>query len=220
MKFLSSLVAASLVPCLRAPSRLRAPRTLTRQYTRGRRPSCPSPRTPRENCAYVPARTQTRAAPFQSCAMCVCSVLASYGCPEPPAPATRLSHHQRQAHDHSRRDARAAAPLTEVYAHCTGRLHLLQAPYRTGARRARQDASPRGARGGTPRAQATEHALRYPSRAAVQTACSLHNSPVLNHSARVLPSCRNELLVLMSISTGFSCARSAPVLYPDTRGAR
>ena len=34
------------------------------------------------------------------------------------------------------------------------------------------------------------------------------------------PSCRNELLVLMSISTGFSCARSAPVLYPDTRGAR
>ena len=35
-----------------------------------------------------------------------------------------------------------------------------------------------------------------------------------------VPSCRNELLVLMSISTGFSCARSAPVLYPDTRGAR
>ena len=56
------------------------------------------------------------------------------------------------------------------------RLHLLQAACRTGARRARQDASPRGARGGTPRAQATEHALRYPSRAAA----------VLNHSARVL----------------------------------
>ena len=54
---------------LRAPSRppgiLRTP---TRQYTRGRRLSCPSPGTPRENCAYVPARTQTRAAPFQSCA--------------------------------------------------------------------------------------------------------------------------------------------------------
>ena len=43
--------------------------------------------------------------------------------------------------------------------------------------RARPDASPRGARGGTPRAQATEHALRYPSRAAVQSACRLHSSP-------------------------------------------
>ena len=44
------------------------PNTPTRRATRGRRLSCPSPRTPRENCAYVPARTQTRAAPFQSCA--------------------------------------------------------------------------------------------------------------------------------------------------------
>jgi len=49
----------------RPPGILRTP---TRQYTRGRRLSCPSPGTPRENCAYVPARTQTRAAPFQSCA--------------------------------------------------------------------------------------------------------------------------------------------------------
>ena len=67
------------------------------------------------------------------------------------------------------------------------RLHLLQAPCRTGARRARQDASPRGARGGTPRAQATELALRYPSRAAVQSACRLHSSPACcERSARVL----------------------------------
>ena len=96
------------------PPRLRAPRTLTRQYTRGRRPSCPSPRTPRENCAYVPARTQTRAAPFQSCAMCVCPVLAPHGRPAPPAPATRPSHHQSKPHIHSRRDARAAAHLTST----------------------------------------------------------------------------------------------------------
>ena len=44
--------------------------------------------------------------------MCVRSVLAPHGCPEPPAPATRLSHHQSQAHDHSRRDARAAVHLS------------------------------------------------------------------------------------------------------------
>ena len=74
----------------------------------------------------------------------------------------------------------AATRAPQHTSHCSlrplhKRLHLLQAPYRTGARRDRQDASPRGARGGTPRAQATEHALRYPSRAAV-----------LNHSARVL----------------------------------
>ena len=37
------------------------PRTRTRRAARGRRLSCPSPRTPRENCAYVPARTQTHA---------------------------------------------------------------------------------------------------------------------------------------------------------------
>ena len=44
------------------------PRTRTRRAARGRRLSCPSPRTPRENHAYVPARTQTRAAPILSCA--------------------------------------------------------------------------------------------------------------------------------------------------------
>jgi hypothetical protein len=76
----------------------------------------------------------------------------------------------------------AATRAPQCTSHCSlrplhKRLHLLQAPYRTGARRDRQDASPRGARGGTPRAQATEHALRYPSRAAVQSACRLHSSP-------------------------------------------
>ena len=99
----------------RAPSRppgiLRTP---TRQYTRGRRLSCPSPGTPRENCAYVPARTQTRAAPFRAVPMCVCPVLAPHGRPAPPAPAARPSHHQRQPHIHSRRDARAAAHLTST----------------------------------------------------------------------------------------------------------
>ena len=100
---------------LRAPSRppgiLRTP---TRQYTRGRRLSCPSPGTPRENCAYVPARTQTRAAPFRAVPMCVCPVLAPHGRPAPPAPATRPSHHQSKPHIHSRRDARAAAHLTST----------------------------------------------------------------------------------------------------------
>ena len=82
----------------------------------------------------------------------------------------------------TRTTTHAATRAPQCTSHCSlrplhKRLHLLQAPYRTGARRARQDASPRGARGGTPRAQATEHALRYPSRAAVQVACSLHSSP-------------------------------------------
>ena len=86
----------------------------------------------------------------------------------------------------------AATRAPQCTSHCSQRplhkrLHLLQAPYRTGARRDRQDASPRGARGGTPRAQATELALRYPSRAAVQSACRLHSSPACSeHSARVL----------------------------------
>ena len=86
----------------------------------------------------------------------------------------------------------AATRAPQCTSHCSlrplhKRLHLLQAPYRTGARRDRQDASPRGARGGTPRAQATELALRYPSRAAVQSACRLHSSPACSeHSARVL----------------------------------
>ena len=108
-----------------------------------------------------------------------------------PARAARTSHAPLAPPDPG------ARPLTPTRApqctsHCSQRplhkrLHLLQAPYRTGARRDRQDASPRGARGGTPRAQATELALRYPSRAAVQSACRLHSSPACSeHSARVL----------------------------------
>ena len=132
----------------------------TRQYTRGRRPSCPSPRTPRENCAYVPARTQTRAAPFQSCAMCASPVLAPYGCPEPPAPATRLSHHQSQAHDHPRRDARAAvhlslksAPIAQAPAPSSGTIPHRSATRparRFTARRARRHAARAGHRARSP----------------------------------------------------------------------
>jgi len=88
----------------------------------------------------------------------------------------------------------AATRAPQCTSHCSlrplhKRLHLLQAPYRTGARRDRQDASPRGARGGTPRAQATEHALRYPSRAAVQSACSLHSSPASEPFSPRAPHC-------------------------------
>ena len=108
-----------------------------------------------------------------------------------PSRAARTSHAPLAPPDPG------ARPLTprrapQCTSHCSlrplhKRLHLLQAPYRTGARRDRQDASPRGARGGTPRAQATELALRYPSRAAVQSACRLHSSPACSeHSARVL----------------------------------
>ena len=115
----------------------------------------------------------------------------------------------------------AATRAPQCTSHCSlrplhKRLHLLQAPYRTGARRDRQDASPRGARGGTPRAQATEHALRYPSRAAVQSACSLHSSPVLNHSARVLRTapqppraCTTQILHCTRRARGTLRARSA-----------
>ena len=141
----------------RPPGILRTP---TRQYTRGRRLSCPSPRTPRENCAYVPARTQTRAAPFQSCAMCVCPVLAPHGRPAPPAPATRLSHHQTQAHDHSRRDARAAvhlslqsAPIAQAPAPSSGTIPHRSATRparRFTARRARRHAARAGHRARSP----------------------------------------------------------------------
>ena len=88
--------------------------TLTRQHTRGRRPSCPSPRTPRENCAYVPARTQTYAQRPEACVMGASPVLAPHGRPAPPAPAARPSHYQSQPLVHSRRDARAAAHLTST----------------------------------------------------------------------------------------------------------
>ena len=99
--------------------------------------------------------------------------------------ASRTTRARRTTTHAATRAPQCTSP--EVYAHLHRRLHLLQAPCRTGARRARQDSSPRGARGGTPRAQATELALRYPSRAAVQFACRLHSSPASSeHSARVL----------------------------------
>ena len=74
--------------------------------------------------------------------MCVCPVLAPHGCAKPPAPATRLSHHQSQPHDHSRRDARAAVNLTDGPRLLPGACTLLQAPCPTRARRARHDAAP------------------------------------------------------------------------------
>ena len=169
------------------PRRLRAPRTLTRQYTRGRRPSCPSPRTPRENCAYVPARTQTRAAPILSCAMCDCPVLAPHGRPAPPAPATRLSHHQSQAHDHSRRDARAAvhlslksAPIAQAPAPSSGTI-----PHRSATRPARRFTARRARR----HAARAGHRARAPppDQGCCTTCCRWCSSPACTtHSARVL----------------------------------
>ena len=134
--------------------------TLTRQYTRGRRPSCPSPRTPRENCAYVPARTQTRAAPILSCVMCASPVLAPHGRPAPPAPATRPSHHQSKPHIHSRRDARAAVhlslrstPIAQAPAPSSGTMPHRSATRPAGrftARRARRHAARAGHRARAP----------------------------------------------------------------------
>jgi len=71
-------------------------------------------------------------------------VLAPHGCAKPPAPATRLSHHQSQPHDHSRRDARAAVNLTDSLRLLPGACTLLQpqASCPTRARRARHDAAP------------------------------------------------------------------------------
>ena len=77
----------------------------------------------------------------------------------------------------SRISTHAATRAPQHTSHCSlrplhKRLHLLQAPYRTGARRDRQDASPRGARGGTPRAAAAAHTPRHPTRSAAQPASS------------------------------------------------
>ena len=95
--------------------------------------------------------------------MCVCPVLAPHGCPEPPALATRLSHHQSQTHDHSRRDAPFAR-----------RLHTASGtmPYQSAPRPARRSSTARGARGGTPRAAAAAHTPRHPTRSAAQPASS------------------------------------------------
>ena len=115
----------------------------------------------------------------------------------------------------------AATRAPQCTSHCSlrplhKRLHLLQAPYRTGARRARQDASPRGARGGTPRAQATAHALRHPTRAAAQPAAGGAAAlPVLNIqpacSAAPLPprACTTQILHCTRRARGTLRARSA-----------
>ena len=115
----------------------------------------------------------------------------------------------------------AATRAPQCTSHCSlrpllRRLHPLQAPYRTGARRARQDASPRGARGGTPRAQATAHALRHPTRAAAQPAAGGAAAlPVLNIqpacSAAPLPprACTTQILHCTRRARGTLRARSA-----------
>ena len=113
----------------------------------------------------------------------------------------------------SRISTHAATRAPQHTSHCSlrplhKRLHLLQAPYRTGARRDRQDASPRGARGGTPRAQATEHALRYPSRAAVQSACSLHSSPASEPFSPRAPHCAPAASRLTRRRSGTAQART------------
>ena len=154
------------------------PNTPTRRATRGRRLSCPSPRTPRENCAYVPARTQTRAAPFQSCAMCVCPVLAPHGRPAPPAPATRPSHHQSKPHIHSRRDARAAAHLTSTPAPFCALCRLCRLLLAS-HKRLYQDAPRVRRRSGT--AQARTHA-RTRARARARFRSLLHRLPACTHS--------------------------------------
>ena len=120
--------------------------------------------------------------------MCVCSVLAPHGGPEPPAPATRLSHHQSQAHDHSRRDARAAVhlslkstPIAQAPAPSSGTMPHRSATRPAGrftARRARQHAARAGHRA---RAPLPEQGC------CAESACSLHSSPACSeHSARVL----------------------------------
>ena len=93
------------------------------------------------------ARTSPRARKhaqrhFRAVPMCVCPVLAPHGRPAPPAPATRLSHHQSQAHDHSRHDERAAVNPTDSLRLLPGACTLFQAPCPTRARRARHDAAP------------------------------------------------------------------------------
>ena len=143
--------------------------------------------------------------------MCVCPVLAPHGRPAPPAPATRLSHHQTQAHDHSRRRARRSAPLTAVSAHCTSactffRHHTaperdatgktLHREARAAARRARRPPSSRYVtRAGllcSLHAHSTEHMQgAYARRAVPAQRCSPHPATVacLTSSPRM---CRTQ----------------------------
>ena len=117
--------------------------------------------------------------------MCVCSVLAPHGRPAPPAPATRLSHHQRQAHDHSRRDARAAvhlslqsAPIAQAPAPSSGTI-----PHRSATRPARRFTARRARR----HAARAGHRARAPppDQSCCTTCCRRCSSTVLNP----LPAC-------------------------------
>ena len=155
------------------------PRTLTRRAARCRRLSYPSPRTPRANRAYVPARTQTRAAPNSE----LCHVRL------PCAGAPWLSRATRTSCSPLALPEPAARPLTprrvrRSEPHCqsapfVGACTLLQAPCRTRARRARHDAAP-------PREAAAAHAPRHPNRSAAQPASRLCSRPA-KHSCTPAP---------------------------------
>ena len=149
--------------------------------------------------------------------MCVCSVLAPHGCPEPPAPATRLSHHQSQAHDHSRRDARAAvhlslqsAPIAQAPAPSSGTI-----PHRSATRPARRFTARRARR----HAARAGHRARAPppEQGCCTTCCRLCSSPVpvLNIqpacSAAPLPprACTTQILHCTRRARGTLRARSA-----------
>ena len=110
--------------------------------------------------------------------MYVCPVLAPHGCAKPPAPATRLSHHQSQPHDHSRRDARAAVNLTDSPESTPSarRLHTASGtmPYQSAPRPARRSSTARGAGRARrpPRTRpATRPDLLHSLLAAVQQTC-------------------------------------------------
>ena len=175
----------SLVALNRPPGILRTP---TRQYTRGRRLSCPSPRTPRENCAYVPARTQTHEQRPEACVMGASPVLAPHGRPAPPAPAARPSHYQSQPLVYSRRDARAAAHLTSTPAPFCALCRLGTLPLAS-HKRLYQDAPRVRRRSGT--AQARTRA-RTPARARARFHSLLHQTASL-HTQHTAPCARIRL---------------------------
>ena len=123
----------------------------------------------------------------------------------PPEPGARPLTPRRE---------RRSAPLTEVCAHCSGACTFFR--HHTAPERDAPDASPRGARGGTPRAQATAHALRHPTRAAAQPAAGGAAAlPVLNIqpacSAAPLPprACTTQILHCTRRARGTLRARSA-----------
>jgi len=153
--------------------------------------------------------------------MCASPVLAPHGRPAPPAPATRPSHHQRQPHIHSRRDARAAAHLTSTTSPfcalcrlCT----LLLASHK----RLYQDA-PRVRR----RFRTTQgtHARTHPharARALIRSVCSTACQPACTHSIQhhvhalrstMQPAPRNNSLPLASSRR---LAHTPPAAQPET----